>query len=87
MHIDFVMCKNKKPREQMWKKSQKSNASVYHACEEHKSEDPFSSEETMYYAEQVATVEKVITLEAKLLFIASSKMVMAFECSTTLVLQ
>ena len=30
-----------------------------HTCEEQELEDPSSSEETMYYAEQIATVEEV----------------------------
>ena len=37
----------------------KSIATVHHTCEEQAFEDPASSEETMYYVEQIATVEEV----------------------------
>ena len=38
----------------------KSNASVYHTGEEQKFEDPSSSEETTFFAEQIATIEEVL---------------------------
>ena len=41
-----------------WKTYQKSNAIVYLTCEHREFEDPFSSEKTMYFTEQVATVEE-----------------------------
>ena len=49
----------------------KSNASMYHTCEGQKFEDPPSSEESMFYAEEIAFKKRSITMEAKLNFITS----------------
>ena len=38
---------------------------MYHTCEEQEIEDPSSSEGSMYYAEQFATVEKVHHIGSK----------------------
>ena len=43
----------------------KLKAAVCHTCDEQEFEDPSSSEETMYYAEQIATVEVVHHIESK----------------------
>ena len=57
------MCKNKKLRE--LKEKRKSNASVYHTCEEREIEASYASEGTMFYAEQIATVEEVHHIGSK----------------------
>ena len=55
------MCKAKgqKASRTEGKTYRKSNPSVHHTCEEQEFEDPASSEETMYYVEQIATVKEV----------------------------
>ena len=61
------MCKSKRQEASRTegKFYRKSNASVHHTCEEQKFEDPASSEETKYYVEQIATVEKVHHIGSK----------------------
>ena len=78
--------KDKKPRE-LRKTYRKSNASVYHTCEEQEFENSASSEETMSYAEQVTTVEEVHQIGSKAEFPSIKKNGMTFECRTTLNLQ
>ena len=52
----------------MGKTYRKSDASLYHACEEQEFEMSSSSEETMYYAEQVATVDEVLHIGSRTKF-------------------
>ena len=61
------MCKAKRQEASRTegKTYRKSNATVYHTCEEQEFENSASSEETMYYAEQVATVEEVHHIGSK----------------------
>ena len=61
------MCKAKRQEASRTegKTYRKSNASVYHTCEEQEFENSASSEETMFYAEQVATVEEVHHIGSK----------------------
>ena len=61
------MCKAKRQEASRTegKTYQKSNASVNHTCEKQEFEDPASSEETMYYVEQMATVEELHHIGSK----------------------
>ena len=61
------MCKAKRQEASRTegKTYRKSNASVHHICEEQEFEDPASSEETMYYVEQIATVKIVHHIGSK----------------------
>ena len=61
------MCKAKRQEASRTegKTHRKSSASVYHTCEEQEFENFASSEETMYYAEQVAAVEEVNHIGSK----------------------
>ena len=63
--LENAKLKDKKPRELRWEANRKSNASVHHTCEEQEFGDPASSEETMYYVEQIATVEEVHHIGSK----------------------
>ena len=54
------MCKGKNGASRIEGETyQKSNASVYNACEEQEFEETSSSEDTIIFAEQTATVEEV----------------------------
>ena len=61
------MCKAKRQETSRTegKTYRKSNASVHHTCEKQEFEDPASSEETMHYVEQIATVEEVHHIGSK----------------------
>ena len=61
------MCKAKRQEASrtQGKTYRKSNGSVHHTCEEQEFEDHASSEETMYYVEQIATVEEVHHIGSK----------------------
>ena len=54
--LQIVQCEKEKASITERKTYQKSNASMYDACEEQKFEDFSPSEETMYHAEQTASV-------------------------------
>ena len=64
------MCKAKRQEDSRTegKTYRKSNASVHHTCKEQEFEDPATSEETMYFVEQIATVEEVHHIGSKTKF-------------------